>query len=64
MTIHYIVGSEEWTHSFQARFLSFDEIAQELMQAGFSNVYWADQAQGWVAANRPQLAESCLIRAG
>ena len=50
MTVHYVVGNEEWTHSFQAQFLTLNEIADELIQAGFSEVDWADKVQGWVVA--------------
>jgi len=51
MSVHYIIGDDEWTHSFQARYLNFDEIAHELIQAGFSTIDRADQAQGWIVAN-------------
>lgn len=51
MTVHYVINDEEWTHSFQAQYLTLDEVADELMQAGFSRIEWADQAQGWIVAN-------------
>lgn len=50
MKVHYVVGTEEWTHSFQAQVLSFDEIKAELTNAGFSRVSWVDEPNGWISA--------------
>ena len=50
MTVHYVVGEEEWRHSFQAQVLTIEEISDELLRVGFTKVDWADRSQGWVIA--------------
>ncbi len=50
MSVQYSVDEMEWTHTFQAQVLEFDQVVLELMNAGFSEVDWIDKPLGWLCA--------------
>jgi len=48
--MQYRLGEQEWSHTFQALVLNFDQLVDELLHAGFSQVEWIDEAKGWLCA--------------